>query len=180
MVDLAALAFENAPIGIVLSENRIIQRCNMTFAEMLGYVPNDIEGHSFRMFYGSDEEFNLVRGVGISALRRTGKYSDERLLRHREGHSIWCRFRAHSLTPDYPLEQIILSYALISDSGPPITLSKRERQVLGYMNEGMTSKEIARKLGLSPRTIEDVRARLAKRFGVKRSVDLLGKMTELG
>ena len=78
------------------------------------------------------------------------------------------------MTPDEPLARLILSYALISENKLPIVLSKRERQVIGFMNQGLTSKEIARELGLSHRTIEDVRARLLKRFGVKRSADLLG------
>ena len=180
MTDFTKLAFEHAPIGLVLSENRIIKRCNTTFSHMLGYCTGEVEGRSFRMFYGSDEEFDHVGNVGISALRRTGKYSDERLLRHREGYSIWCRFRAHSMTPDKPLTRLILSYALIYENKLPITLSKRERQVIGFMNQGLTSKEIARELGLSHRTIEDVRARLLKRFGVKRSADLLGRLTEFG
>lgn len=180
MIDFTTLAFDHAPIGIVLSEDRVIKRCNATFATMLGYQAEDIQGQSFRMFYGSDEEYQRIREVGIAALKRNQDYSDERLLRHCNGDNIWCRFRAHSLTPDAPLARIILSYALISDSAQPITLSKRERQVLGLMNQGMTSKEIARDLNLSPRTIEDVRARLIKRFGVRRSADLLGRMTELG
>ena len=180
MVNYTKLAFDNAPIGLVISENRIIKCCNSTFSLMLGYKPKDIQGKSFRMFYGSNEEFEKIRHVGINALKTKGNYSDERLLHHREGHSIWCRFRAHSLTPDRPLDRIILSYAQISNNTQTITLSKRERQVLGLMNQGMSSKEIARELELSPRTIDDVRARLIKRFKVKRCLDLLGRMKELG
>ena len=147
---------------------------------MLEYTPKDIQGKSFQMFYGSNEEFEKIQHVGINALKTKGNYSDERLLRHLAGHSTWCRFRAHSLTPGQPLNRIILSYAQISNNTQTITLSKRERQVLGLMNQGMSSKEIARKLKLSPRTIDDVRSRLIKRFNVKRCSDLLGRMTELG
>lgn len=44
---------------------------------------NEIKGRSLRMFYGSDEEFDLAGNIEVSALRRTGKYIDERLLKHR-------------------------------------------------------------------------------------------------
>ena len=180
MVNYTKLAFDNAPVGLVISENRIIKCCNLTFSSMLGYAPKDIQGKSFRMFYGSNEEFERIRHVGINALRTKGNYSDERLLHHREGHSVWCRFRAHSLTPDQPLDRIILSYAQISNNAQSINLSKRERQVLGLMNQEMSSKQIAQELNLSPRTIDDVRARLIKRYNVKRCSDLLSRMTRLG
>ena len=90
------------------------------------------------------------------------------------------RFRAHSTTPDKSLARLNLSYALIYENKLPIVLRKRERQVIGLMNQGLTSEEIVRELRLSHRTIEDVRARLLKRFGVKRSADLLGRLTEFG
>ena len=46
------------------------------------------------------------------------------------------------------------------------TLSEREREVLGLVVEGLTNKEIARALGLSPRTVETHRAHLADKLEV--------------
>jgi PAS domain S-box-containing protein len=180
MVNYTKIAFDNAPIGLVMAENRIIQCCNLKFSTMLGYRQRDIQGQSFRMFYGSNEEFERIRDVGINTLKTKGEYSDERLLRHQNGHSVWCRFRAHSLTQNNPLDRIILSYAQISNNAQSINLSKRERQVLGLMSQEMSSKQIAQELNLSPRTIDDVRARLIKRYKVKRCSDLLSRMTGLG
>lgn len=45
-------------------------------------------------------------------------------------------------------------------------LSEREREVLGLMVTGLTNKEIARVLGLSPRTVENHRANLSNKLQV--------------
>ncbi len=177
-MDLNAIAFDAAPIGIVMTHNRNITTCNRTFAAMLGYAPADLTGQSFRLFYGSDEEFQRIRDIGLTTLQNGGHYTDQRLLRHHDGHAIWCRFRAATLTPNAPLDQLVMSLARIPDTKPEVTLTRRERQVLGLMNQLMTSKEIARELGVSPRTIDDVRGRLIKRFGVKRAADLLDRLAQ--
>ena len=177
--DPLTIAFDHAPVGLVFAEDRVIKSCNRTFAEMLGYHVPDLIGQSFRMFYGSQEEFAQIRDVGLTPLQQTGVYTDERMVRHKQGHSIWCRFRAHALDQSAPLSQVAMSFAQITEQGDRISLSTRQRQVLGLMSRGMTSKEIARELSLSPRTIEDVRARLLRKFHVKNASELLVKMTDL-
>lgn len=177
--DFALMAYDAAPAGIVLTEQRVIQSCNATFATLLGYRVSELVGQSFRIFYGSDEEFETIRDIGLSFLEKTGVYSDERMVRNREGNGLWCRFRARTLTPDAPMDRVVMSFTPITEA-EPVSLSKRERQVLELMNRGLTSKEIAALLRLSPRTIDDVRGRLIKRFGVRRAADLLGRMGGLG
>lgn len=48
-------------------------------------------------------------------------------------------------------------------------LSRRERQVLGLMAEGMTNKHIARSLKISPRTVEIHRANMLEKLDSKSS-----------
>lgn len=174
-VDFATLAYDCAPTAIVLTEHRVIRSCNQTFAALLGYRVEDLLGQSFRLLYGSDEEFESIRDIGLSVLSESGLYSDERLVRHRAGHGLWCRFQARALVPQVPLERVVMSFSPIHDA-EPLSLSKRERQVLELMNRRLTSKEIAARLHLSPRTIDDVRGRLIARFGVRRAADLLGRL----
>ena len=90
--------------------------CNRTFAEMLGYARKELLGQSFRMLYGSQEEFEQVRDIGLAPLRETHLYTDERMIRRQDGAMLWCRFRAHALEAKNPLARLVLSFALISES----------------------------------------------------------------
>ena len=177
MTDLDQLAFENAPMGLALTENRIIRACNQTFLEMFGFKKSQLIGQSFRLLYGTDQEFHQIRDIGLEPLRRSLPYTDERLMRRSDGTPIWCRFRARTLTPETPLARIVLSFALIDNAAAGPKLTPRERDVLLLLSQGQTSKEMGRILGLSPRTVEDVRARLLKKFQVKSVAVLLSRLS---
>lgn len=70
-------------------------------------------------------------------------------------------------------EDMLNSYRNPSSSKTFKGLTKREKQVLGLVVDGMTSKQIAAKLGLSPRTVDHHRASLLKKFDMSNSVDLV-------
>lgn len=55
-------------------------------------------------------------------------------------------------------------------------LTPRERQVLGLVRRGWTSKEIAANLGLSARTVEVHRSRILLKTGARNVVDLLAQV----
>ncbi len=58
-------------------------------------------------------------------------------------------------------------------------LSEREREVLGLIVEGLTNKEIARALGLSPRTVETHRANLFAKLGAESLAQLIRRYAGL-
>jgi PAS domain S-box-containing protein len=65
MQDLEQLAFDQAPMGLALTEQRVIRSCNQTFADMFGYTKAQLIGQSFRLLYGTDQEFHQVRDIGL-------------------------------------------------------------------------------------------------------------------
>jgi FixJ family two-component response regulator len=54
-------------------------------------------------------------------------------------------------------------------------LSGRERDVFRHLVEGMTNREIAAMLALSPRTIEVHRAHIQEKLGVRNLAQLVGE-----
>ena len=174
---LSILAFDEAPAGIVLTEQRTIKTCNNTFCTMFGYRQDQLINQSFRMLYATRQEFDQIRDIGLKPLQEKGLYTDERIMQHRNGTRFWCRFRAHTLTRDAPLDRTILSFALLPDATVNVALTRRERQVVLLLAKGMTSKMAARDLGISPRTVEDFRARLLKKFKARNTAELLAHLT---
>lgn len=174
---LNELAFEHAPIGLVLTEDRIIRTCNPAFAEMFGYGRDELIDRSFAILYPSHDEFVRVRNVGVEPLRKTNKYSDERIMARKDGSLFWCRVRGHSLTrEDDPLRRAVWSFADLSQSRPVLGFSARERQIVMHLGEGRTSKDIARVLDISPRTVEAYRARLLRKFAANNVAELLAHL----
>lgn len=52
--------FDHAPIGILITSNRIIIDTNLCLERMLRYNPYELIGNSTRILYVSDEDFNRV------------------------------------------------------------------------------------------------------------------------
>lgn len=174
--DLDQLAFDHAPVGLVLTEERVIRACNLTFAELFGYAREELLNQSFRMLYASHGEFEQIRDVGLEALRSSGRYTDERVMPRRDGSYFWCRVHVCTFYPDTPMKRVILSFADLTQVRPSISLTARERQVVQHLAQGLTSKEIGRELAISPRTVEDYRARLLDKFNVRNVAGLLARL----
>ena len=75
------------------------------------------------------------------------------------------------LTDDFTAD--IISAHRNQQSLPFRGLTKREHEVLKLVVEGYTSKDVAQKLCLSPRTVDHHRAKLLKKFSLKNSADLV-------
>lgn len=146
---------------------------------MFGYPVEELIGQSFRLLYSSESDFERVRDMGLRQLKLGQSFSDERLMQRKDGTPFWCRVRATTCNPEEPLSAAILSFAELEHSKLGVSLSERERQVIVGLSGGKTSKEIALVLGISHRTVEDVRARLLKKFAVKNTIELLSVVVGL-
>jgi DNA-binding NarL/FixJ family response regulator len=74
-----------------------------------------------------------------------------------------------------PFIQALMAELLRGETREPsrgTTLTDREREVLGWLARGLSSKEVAQRLDISVRTVETHRANLMHKLGVK-SVALL-------
>ncbi len=61
---------------------------------------------------------------------------------------------------------------------PPVT--RREKEVLRYLSQGLSSAEIAEKMFVSPLTVDTHRRNLLQKFNVNKTVNLLQKAKDAG
>lgn len=176
-MEIKDLAFEHAPVGLAVLENRIIQLCNLQFAETFGAKAGEFVGRPLANYYPSIEDYRRIGERGLAQMRVTGRYNDERVMKRSDGTLFWCRVRGQSLTPDDPFLRGIWSFADLSDDRPLVALTQREREVAILTCRGMTSKEIGRELGLSYRTVEVYRARLLEKFQARKLAELVAKLS---
>ena len=174
MPSLAELGFAQAPVALCVTRQRVIARCNPAFAELFGYGREELHGQSIAVLYPSAQEFRRIGARGYPQMTAHRTYRDERLMRRRDGGLIWCRVSGRASDARAPARQAIWVFEPIHHRPDAAqALSPREREVVAHLAQGLSSKEIARVLGLSPRTVEMHRARLRDKLGVRSTAQLL-------
>src|SRR6056297_100163 len=176
-MDIGHLAFDHAPVGLALLEHRIIRACNLQFAAIFGDTPPDYTDIPLARYYPSIEDYRRIGADALAVMRKTGRYSDERVMKRRDGTLFWCRVRGQSLTPEAPFQRGIWSFSDLSEERPLVALTQREREVAILTCRGLTSKEIGLELGLSYRTVEVYRARLLEKFHARKLAELVAKLS---
>jgi PAS domain S-box-containing protein len=159
--------FEGAPDGLVITDlmGKIV-RVNPAFAGMLGYTPAELHGRGIADITEGQDNAALIEDLALSE----GKLASDRRYRTRSGEILWGRERSSlrrdtARRPRYVLTQVLKMTGTGSDSLE--RLSRRERQVLGLVVSGLTSKEIAARLDIAPASVDTYRSRIMVKLGVE-------------
>ena len=171
------LAFEMAPVGMVLSRNRTMVDCNRHVCEMFSASRELLLGASFQILYPSVDEYERLGAHMAPILNAKGFYSDNRIMKRADGEMFWCHVSGRALNREAPHESGIWSFEdLSSQRVVKAELTGREREVAARLLQGMTSKEIGKALSISHRTVEIYRARLMRKYDASTAADLVHKL----
>jgi PAS domain S-box-containing protein len=169
--------FLHAPIGMCVSENRVIKKCNRALLAMFGYSATGLEGQSFAVLYPSPDEFERTGARIAPIMNACGYYSDERIMKRVNQELFWCHVSGRALVQTDAHGAGIWTFDDLSAKRPVTAeLTPREREIAALLVEGKTSKLIARQVGLSPRTVEMHRARLMRKFAAATSSELVNRL----
>lgn len=174
---LSAALVDLCPLGLMLSSNRKVMTCNQRFANMFGYSVAELCGQDLGILYPSEVEYQRIGERGLQVMTQMGEYHDERLMRRRDGMTQW--FRVHGNTSDLsnPFGEACWVFEPLTSGADLSRLTPREREILAGMSRGHTAKEAAKALGLSPRTVEKLRAGLRAKFGAHNAVELMSRVS---
>lgn len=181
-IDFEAM-FNHLPTAAAVLHDRYIVACNRLFMEMMRGDQSSLIGKSFGILYAAADDFD-VRGKRVGeVLKRCGAYADDRLLKRLNGEIFWCHISGQTFDRRSPYKRAIWTFVDLSterriESPVPATLTQRERDVATLLLEGFSSKEIARRLDISPRTVDIHRGSLLRKYGVSSTADLLTKLVQ--
>ena len=171
------LAFDLAPVGLVLSRNRTMVDCNRHVCEMFGASREVLMGQSFQILCPSAEVCERLGAHMAPILNAKGHYADNRVMKRANGELFWCHVSGRALNRDDPHASGIWSFEDLSSQRPVrAELTGREREVAARLLEGLTSKEIGKALEISHRTVEIYRARLMRKYNASTAADLVHKL----
>ena len=180
-IDALELAFEFSPVGMCVTEDRMVTLCNQAFGTMFGYEATELLGQPLAPLYPTHDEYIHIGNAGLPVMRATGSYSDERIMKRRDGRLFWCHVAGRALDRDQPFACAVWMFEDISAKRPMAGgLTPREREIARQLVTGGTSKQIARVLGISPRTVEAHRARLMKKLGAANHGELVARLIGVG
>jgi PAS domain S-box-containing protein len=169
--------FLRAPIGMCVSQNRVIKNCNQALLRMFGYAAAELEGQSFAILYPSPDEYERTGARIVPIMNACGRYSDERIMKRANQELFWCHVSGSALVQSDAHAAGIWTFDDLSAKRPVTAeLTPREREIAALLVEGKTSKLIARQVGLSPRTVEMHRARLMRKFAAATSSELVNRL----
>lgn len=170
-------AFQLAPVGLVLSRERIIEDCNDEVCRIFGTTREALVGQSFQVLYPTPDEFERTGARIAPIMNARGMYSDERIMKRASGELFWCHVTGRALDRRQPLGAGIWTFEDLSQKRPVTAeLTARERDIAAQLVEGKTSKQIGKLLAISPRTVDIYRARLMKKYGASTAVDLVQRL----
>jgi len=135
-------------------------------------------GQSFEILYPSSDEFERTGQRIAAQLDTQGRYADERVMKRlSEGGLFWCHVSGRALAPTDPHAAGIWAFEDLSARRVlQVDLTAREREIAALLIEGMTSKMMGKRLGISPRTVDVYRARLMRKYAASTTPDLVHKL----
>lgn len=176
--NIESIGFFHAPDATLVLADRVILAASKRVHAVFGWTVGELIGQSIRLLYPGQTDYDLIGEKALRSMRTNPVYNDERFMRRKDGQVVWMEARGQALDPAAPQKRAVWAYRPIHTDqiGGEQALTPAEKRVAGYLVNGFTSKEIAKSLGCSPRTVEAHRANMIRKLKVRNSFDLVSRL----
>jgi PAS domain S-box-containing protein len=166
---------ENPLMGIILVRNRKIIHVNKKMAELFGYdSPEEMTGHTTRMIYRSDEDFNETGRIIYSDLAKGKEARFELLAKRKDGSEFWCLLSGKSVNPEETDNSD--SVWIFQD----IDEMKRQKEMLeSNTYRAILDNSLVGIVLLEHRHIVSANKKMAELFGYDAPEEMLGSTTRI-
>jgi diguanylate cyclase (GGDEF)-like protein/PAS domain S-box-containing protein len=173
------LLFDSVSEGIVLIRARAVRRCNSKFAQMLGYLPDELAGRPSLVWYADPGEWEHVGRQSRAVMAQGRTYEGELLVRRKDATTFWCDVRGRAIDPDRVDEGAIFVFIDIS------ARKEREQRIqhladhdalTGLLNRRLLEDRLAQSLTLARRNDSMVAVMLIDLDGFKTVNDQFGHL----
>lgn len=177
--NIPMLAFAESPVAHLVSRYRRAVEVNRALERLFGVQRDQLIGRSVQRLYPSTADFIRIGEKCESLMKESGElvYEDERFMQSHDQQVFWARAKGVTLSPEDPFALMIWTFERVGERKvKSVNLTPRERQIAPLIGNGMTSKQIGAKLGISHRTVDVHRARLMKKFNVNNAAELVSQI----
>ncbi|MDD5169913.1 MAG: PAS domain S-box protein, partial [Syntrophales bacterium] len=105
-------AVPHAVLGI---QERSVFFANGAVEAVFGWKPNELIGHSSRVLYHSDDEFEEMQKLLYSVLETHNTHQTVFLFRHREGRTVICRVHVSRIGADLTNKMFVSTFEDITE-----------------------------------------------------------------
>lgn len=174
-------AFANAPVGLAIARERLIVDCNTIFAETFRAAREALIGESFKSLYPTQQDFEATGRRIAPLLQKAGWYADDRVMKRLDGQLFWVHVSGFAVDRKNPYAENVWSFTDLSHERRVVSpirgsLTPRERDISTLLIGGLTTKQIAKQLSISPRTVDIYRANLLRKHSVGTTAELVKQL----
>jgi len=98
---------QNASVGILFTRDRKLLHCNPRAAEIFGWPHEEFIGQPGSVLYLSAEDYADIGRVATPILSAGQRFEQERLMRRRDGSTVFCHILAKAINPSNTAEGTI-------------------------------------------------------------------------
>ena len=128
---------DNALVGIVLLEERVITRCNRRFEELFGYGEDEMLGQRTEILYPTKELYESTGERAYAALADGGTHVEELWFKRKDGSRFWGELHGKALDARRPQAGSVWIFADLTERKGDQERSRLAASVFDNTTEGI-------------------------------------------